>query len=449
MPRSKPPQNFYNQSRLLAQKTIVKPVTLSLPKAHSLQYDLITALDRIPGCRFVVGACGTKFGKTFGTAIALVSEAWRNKNTMNWWVAPTFSQSENAYNLVKRILPPDTFRDKKADLRLELLEPDGAYHSTIEFKSGDKPESLRGYAVNFFVMDEAALSKFESAESIMTTVMQTMGRGLFISTPKGQNWFYDWYKRGEKFDDSGLPKFAPGEEDPFSEWYSIRMPTWKNPHVKLEAIRQFKKNMPEDSFRQEVAALFLEDSAGVFRNIKDCIRGVLQEYTPGHRYVMGVDLARLKDYTVLTVMDASNNHVVYFERFNKISWELQYQKIIQTARTYRAQAVMDSTGIGDPIVSTIQSAGISVFPYKIGGTTAKQQLIEKLKISIEQQKISFPDIPVLRRELSSYEYKTSESGAVRYSAPGGMHDDTVISLALANWVCAQDPWVYRYSNKRI
>ena len=195
--------------------------------------------------------------------------------------------------------------------------------------------------------------------------------------------------------------------------------------------------------------MFLEDSAGVFTGIKDCVRGMLQPPIKGRRYVMGADLARLKDYTVLIVEDAESKHVVAFERFNQLSWEVQYDRIIGLARQYNnAQVVMDSTGIGDPVVSTIQSAGVNVLPYKISGNTAKQQLIEKLKISIERGEISFPDIPILRRELASYEYKISVSGAVRYGAPGSQHDDAVIALALCNFSCGQEPFIYRGSSHR-
>jgi len=226
-----------------------------------------------------------------------------------------------AYGLVKRLLPRETYIEYKADLRIALLRPDGDEHSVIEFKSGDNDDSLRGFGVNFFVMDEAARCKYESAVSVMTTVTQTMGKGIFISTPYARNWFYEWYQRGEKFFEDGSPKYASPEEDEWKQWFSIRMPTWTNPHVPLESIRHMRQNLPEDVFRQEVAAQFLEDSAGVFRGVRDCVKGVLQPFTAGHRYVMGVDLAKLKDYTVLTVMDVNTKHVVYHERFNKISWK--------------------------------------------------------------------------------------------------------------------------------
>lgn len=425
----------------------IKPVTLQLPPAHPRQYEFLTMLDK-PGVRFAVGACGTKFGKTYGTTAAMVQRAWDNKDSLNWWVSPTFDQSKMAYAHIKRLLPPNLYNDYKAELKLVLIHPDGSERSIIDFKSGDNPDSLRGYGVNFFVMDEAARCKYESFVSLMTTVTQTMGKGYIISTPKGRNWFYDVYQWGEKNDVEGNALFAAGE-DPYPDWLSIRMPTWTNPHVPLEAIQAMKRTFPEDVYRQEVGAQFLLDSAGVFRGIKECIRGMLQPPVAGARYVMGVDLARLKDYSVLTVMDTATRHVVYFERFNQISWEIQYHRIIAAAKRYNnATVVMDSTGIGDPIVETITGSGVRVVPYKISGTAAKQQLIDKLRVNIEKQRISFPHIPVMVRELQNYEYVVTPSSVVKFSAPPGQNDDCVISLALGNWGADQAEWKYSYKQIR-
>lgn len=451
---------YQTKSKVLNAKVTLRPVTLQLPPAHPKQYELINAFEihKDKGVRFVVGACGTKFGKTYGCTIRLVKEAWENKGYdgeplsgpgLNWWVAPSYAQSKMAYSLVKRLLPTDSYEEYKADLRLILKNPDGSERSIIEFKSGDNPDNLRGFAVNFFILDEAARIPYDSFVSVVTTVTQTRGRGIIISTPKGRGWFAEVYGRGEKLLDDGVtPKFDDPSEDPWPEWMAIRMPTWTNPHVSLDSIREMRRNLPEDVFRQEVAAQFLDDSAGVFKNIKDCIRGVLQPPLPGHRYIMGVDLARLRDYSVITIMDSANRHVVYHERFNQLSWEVQYHRILAACRKYNATIFMDSTGIGDPIVETIRNAGVRVEPYKIGGSQAKQQLIEKLRVNIENLRVSFPKIPALIEELRNYEYKLSESGVVKYSAPSGMHDDCVISLALANWGADSQPWVYRYSNVR-
>ncbi len=423
-----------------------------LPPAHPQQHELITILDRDPKVRFVVGACGSKWGKTFGCSIAMIYQAWNNPGSLNWWIAPSYDQATNAYNLILTMLPDNMYRERKSDLAIDILNPSGEIHSIIVFKSGDKPGSLRGFAVNFFIMDEAALCKEDALVSVMTTLTQTKGKGIFISTPKGRNWFYDAYQKGEKRDEFGMPLYPDGKGDLFPEWFSIRMPTWMNPHVGLKEVYDFKKNMPQAVFMQEIGAQFLTESAGVFRGIKNCInyeRNKFENPQPGHRYVMGVDLARIHDFTVITVADTIDNHVVYFERFNQIPWEVQYHKIITMSRRYnQAEAFMDSTGIGDPIVESIERGGVKVTPYKIGTNQQKKQLIDKLRIALENRKITYPHVPMLIKELEAYEYEISDGGVVKYSSPSGIHDDCVMSLALVNWGLQEDPFIYRYHSQR-
>lgn len=434
-------------SDLARTKTVVKSVNLTLPKAHPLQYELITALDRDPRRRFIVGACGTKFGKTFGSTAAIVKYAWNNADKLAWWISPVYKQAQMAYTMVTRLLPKGTFAEHKADMYIELLKPDSSVHSVIEFKSAENPDTLRGFGVHFFVMDEAARCKYESFVSLMTTITHTNGRGFLISTPKGRGWFYDIYQKGLKADNEGNPLFDEGE-DPNPAWYSMRMPTWANPHVQAQAIEDLRSTMPEDVFQQEVSAEFLLDSAGVFRGVGDCIKGTPQKPLPGHRYVMGVDLARIHDFSVITVMDAANKHLVHFDRFNKLSWEVQYSKIVETAKRYNnASVYMDSTGIGDPICETISRAGVRVKPFKISAQS-KQHLIDSLRVNIERGLVSFPNYPIMIRELQAFEYEVAASGLFKYSAPSGFHDDCVISLALANQGLEEAPWVYRYKNIR-
>lgn len=426
----------------------VQEVSLELPSPHPKQYELIFAFELNPGVRFVAGACGTKFGKTYGCSIRIVKEAWENPNSLNWWVAPTYDQANMAMELIKRLLPTGMYIEYKAARTIVLLNPDMTERSKIVFKSGEDPDNLRGYPVNFFIIDEAARMSFDSFVSVMTTVTQTNGRGIVISTPKGRGWFYTVYQRGEKFTKEGRKKYTTPADDPWKEWMAIRMPTEANPTVPRQALVDAKRNLPEAVWQQEYMAEFLDDSAGVFMGIKDCIRGTFQDYDPTKSYVMGVDLARLRDYTVLTVMDRQTKHVCAFERFNAIRWEVQYERIRQLSGAYHALCVIDSTGIGDPIVEALISGGIPCNPYKIGGSIAKQQLIEKLRVNIEKGKISFPEISELLRELEAYEYKISDTGLVRYEAPDNEHDDTVISLALANWVADADPYIYRFFHKR-
>jgi hypothetical protein len=151
------------------------------------------------------------------------------------------------------------------------------------------------------------------------------------------------------------------------------------------------------------------------------------------------------------VIDKTRRHVVYLERFNQVAWELQYQRIIQIARRYRAEVSIDSTGIGDPIVQTLEASGLRLSPYKIGGATAKQQLIQKLRLAIEKEELTYPENPYtlpMLDELRSFEYTFTEGGVAKYSAPANKHDDCVISLALANWIADTTPLIYKFYNVR-
>jgi hypothetical protein len=67
---------------------------------------------------------------------------------------------------------------------------------------------------------------------------------------------------------------------------------------------------------------------------------------------------------------------------------------------------------------------------------------------VENARISFPNLPILKKEMESYEFIVSDNGVVKFSAPSGQHDDTVISLALANWGADQAPFVYKAYSKR-
>jgi hypothetical protein len=393
-----------------------------------------------PHVRFVVGACGTKFGKTYGCCLRLIKEAWENPGSVNWWIAPINEQARNAYNFILSLLPKELCKEHKSILKIEILNPDGSHRSWIEFKSGEKPGSLRGFGVNFFVIDEAVYFDYESFVSVVTTTTQTGGRGIIISTPKGRTWFYDVYNRGRK------DLLLPGQTDDWEEWMSICLPTWVNPTVPIKNILQAKKNLPEDVFRQEYAAQFLSDGAGVFRNVQGCVKAgpTPETASPLKRYVVGVDLAKLKDYTVIVIIDVTDgrNHVVYFDRF-RADWQVTTTRIIEISKRYNhARTLVDSTGVGDPILEDLRAAGLNVEGYKISGPVAKQQLIEKLRIAVEQAKVTFPQINVLIQEMQDYEYEINSKGVASYSAPPGKHDDCVIGMALAWMLADQPPFIY-------
>lgn len=186
-----------------------------------------------------------------------------------------------------------------------------------------------------------------------------------------------------------------------------------------------------------------------FRDVVGIIRDytVPIPYNPEFEYVLGVDLARSVDNTVLTVINKQLKRVDYVERMeseNRTSWNYQKEKIFNVSRQYgNALTIVDSTGVGDPIVEDLQRMGCSIYHaetttgvekpgYKFN-MTSKENLMEKLKVAIELRLFTIPRIDWLARELERFECVTLPSGKHRYQGRDGEHDDGVISLALAVW----------------
>jgi hypothetical protein len=217
-------------------------------------------------------------------------------------------------------------------------------------------------------------------------------------------------------------------------WASWKMPTLTNPFISPDEIEEARAALPERVFAQEFEATFLEDAGGVFRLVRNAVdkgRTSNEEPRKDLTYTMGIDLARTEDFTVLSVM-ASDSRQVYFERFNQISWERQLDRIETVCRHYNATAYVDSTGLGDPLFERLRKTGISIRGYTLTNAS-KENLIDNLAIRIEKNEIRLLDLDVQTTELLAYQYELTQARNVRMGAPEGMHDDTVIALALSAW----------------
>lgn len=380
------------------------------------------ALHSCPA-RFRYAACGRRWGKSIGCVNELAKYSWENQVYPGWWVAPTYRQARKPFFLTLRAFKPAIASYKSS----EELSIEWKSGGRTEFVSAEKYENLRGEGVGFMVVDEAAfVSKVAFEQVLRPMLSDTMGRMLAVGTPKGKagSWFYEGWLRGNE------------AEEP--DYVSFHFPTASSPYIAAAEIEEVRRTLPADVFAQEYEAAFLEDAAGVFKGIRGCFGGQLEPPSPAGVYVLGADLARKQDFTVLTVIDITRMQVVALERFNQISWEVQIARLAALAQRYGATVLMDSTGIGDPVIEQVRARGVAVEEYYFSNAS-KQQLIENLAVAIEHQDIHFPDpaecpeTGVLVAELDAFQYELTKSRLVRYAAPIGFHDDCVVSLALSYW----------------
>lgn len=378
--------------------------------------------------RFKVIVRGRRGGKTEEEIEGAVMDAVRDPGR-HWIVGPSYKQIKSiVWTRLKAVLAVDkdwVFNEQELYAHNPNILDENGTPTRIELKGADKEDSLVGVALKSLRIDEAALVK----NNVWSLVLRPMladykAPAYFYSTPRGKNWFYDLYMRGQSGD---------------ADWKSWRQPTSVNKYIDPSEIAEMKKDMTELMFSQEVMAEFLSEETGVFKKIRQCIVGTYKEAVPGRFYVMGVDLAKTIDFTVLTVMDSITREVVAWDRFHDLAWSVQKFKIQELAIRYNnALCIIDSTGLGDPIVDDLQMAGLSIWydgekPGFKFTNESKNRLVQNLAICLEQRRITFPNEPLLIDELNSYEYQLTDGGKITYNAPDGKHDDAVVSLALACW----------------
>lgn len=367
--------------------------------------------------RFRVMACGRRFGKTLAATNELAKKALEKSSSLNWWIAPTYRQTEIAFELLVDALQPVLKKEaNRSKMRLDLIN-----NAVIECRSAERYENMRGDGPSFAVFDEA--SKCPRAawyEVVRPALMDNEGGAIFISTPWGHDWFWELFMRGQ-------------DADRYPDWWSKSFPTSSNPFIPLADIEEARQTTPQAIFEQEYLAIFNDDASSVFRNVDRNVRqGWFREPVMGHFYVVGWDVAKYQDYSVFTVIDCNARDVVYWERFNGLGYPLQIDAhLLPIMKRYNdAHVVMDITGVGDSILDEVRQRDIDVEGFYFTNSS-KKQIIDGAVIAIEQGNLTYPKIQPMLDELKAYGYEYTASRNVIYNAPEGQHDDAVISLALA------------------
>ncbi len=371
-------------------------------------------------------ACGVRWGKTKCAAMEAIAAALEPKDrAIGWVVAPTYDLADRVFREVQIIalekLRHRVIAMKESDRRLILRNLGGGI-SEVRGKSADNPVSLLGEGLDFVIIDEAARLKPEIWQSHLTQrLIDKNGWALLISTPRGKGYVFDLFQRGQR-----------GEDPTYESWNS---PSWENPHLDREVIEAERARLPARVFDQEYGAKFVEGSGAVFRNVRECATGVWQEYRRDRVFAGGLDLAKVEDFTVITIVN-NLREVVFVDRFHRIDWQFQVQRIVETVRRFHVQWLFaDGTGVGDPICEALAMAGCPVVPIAFT-KASKNALISNLALLLERREIVLPKPelwPEGIEELESFEYSVSSLGNTRMSAPSGRHDYLVISLALAAW----------------
>lgn len=404
---------------------------------HSKQQEIYSHPARIK-----VLAAGRRFGKSTLGAFWLLSGALDDHRRFgggrSWVVTPTYSLGEPIYEACLRIAPVLSTTGRPA----LVMDDDTATtpyrvirvgKSVIEFRSAERPRSLVGFGLRRLLLDESA----QIPEPVYSYYLRPMlfdyaGPVLMISTPAGKNWFYRRFLEGLSYGTT---------QHDVKSWRGY---SWENPWLSLSEIMKAKGDMLERAWAQEVEGEFLRESTSVFDGVHECAAGPSSDAP----MVVGVDLARKVDATVLFGLDARGRWTNLF-RWRKAAWEVQIDRIAWWSRLceqhfHRAPLfVVDGTGVGDPVVERLSQKGVSVQPF-VFTQQSKTFLVESWALALQQRMATVPRLEdakdpvsgephgrVFLQEHEDFDVTLSDLGRPRYSAPEGAHDDCVMAAALA------------------
>ncbi len=396
--------------------------TIVLPYPHPAQQTVLQEAKR-----FNVVVCGRRWGKTDMGVTGSIETALDGK--YSGWFAPTYKFTQEAWERHIELLPEAVIASvNKTDGIIKLITGGHIHFWTMKQTTKGKSMPGRGRAYHRVNIDEAAFAatlESDWTKSIRPTLSDYRGIAWFYTTPHGRDYVHRLWTYGQD-----------GKKD----WASWTMPTATNPCISAEEIADAKEELPGDAFSQEYEAAFLADAANPFglTHIANCMQDELAE---GPVEAWGFDLAKSYDWTVGIGLNAAGN-VCAIQRW-QADWRNTMARI--TAMVGNTPALIDSTGVGNPIVEQIQAK----CPYAEGYTfsnKSKQELFMGLAVTIQSGDFAMVEgsaehPTVLRNELESFIYEYRSSG-VYYIAPEGCHDDCFPAgtpiLTRLGWMAIED-----------
>lgn len=357
---------------------------------------------------------GRRWGKTFMAGTYALACA--DYGAAVAWVVPTYKNARAPWRFAEQLVAR-VARQLRINRTERMMEfPSGGRLSVY---SADNDVALRGEAFDVVIVDEAAMIREETfTDVLLPTLADRDGRIVLISTPKGRNWFWREWIRGQ----AGAPGVT-----------SFQAPSSENPNERIKrAAAQARERVSDRTYRQEWLAEFLDDGGGVFRGVRMLATAQKQDRAvEGHGYVIGVDWGRSYDATVFAVIDATTRECCCVDRMTETAYALQTARLRALWERFgKCPIIAEANSMGGPLIEQLSREGIRVRAFTTTNAS-KAEAIDALALAFERQALRIVNDAGLIGELEAYESERTPSGLIRYSAPDGMHDDCVMSLALA------------------
>ena len=211
--------------------------------------------------RFKVVCAGRRWGKSSFAIQTMMYFALLRPKSKVIYFAPTISQARDiVWNELKTQIYQTNIQagdpnESRLEINIKNIDQNGNLlptTSSIWLRGTENIESARGNKIDFLVVDEVASMRnwtYVWNEVLRPTLTDVRGEAIFISTPRGMNFFYDLFNKEQKDTD----------------YKSFRFTTYDNPYIPVDEIEKAKLELSQESFAQEYLAEFVSVSGQFYK----------------------------------------------------------------------------------------------------------------------------------------------------------------------------------------
>ena len=216
---------------------------------------------------------------------------------------------------------------RKSERELFMQLENGTH---IECRSEENPDQLIGEGLDLIICAEAARLKHRTWDQYLRPALaDRRGDALLTSTPRGFNWFYDFYNRGQE----GHPEQEPG-------WESWQVPSRENPLLGAEEIDEARRTSTPEAFAQEWEAKFISYGGLVFPEFDANIHVRAHHYSPYLRTALWIDPGMAAPYAVLLVQITPDEEVHVLDEIYRT--QTRSDQIIEEAEEKWGSYILDA-----------------------------------------------------------------------------------------------------------
>jgi phage terminase large subunit-like protein len=363
---------------------------------------------------------GRQSGKDFTTACFVVWDSVIHSNRKTLIVSPAQRQSDLLFDRIIRFIAQskELFDSVKSSTREHIAFTNGSI-----IKSYPSTSYIRGETeVTHAILNEAR--DFANGEEVLASVvpMLALKRGnlSIMSSPAGC--------MGILWDCFNSP-----------EYHTMQLPSSVNKYIDNEWIMEQERTLPATTFQMEFEAQFSEAVDNFFPSA--LVRKCTETYDfssfpqPGHTYYLGIDWGRIRDSSVLTVLDRDREGSMRIEKIVELvntPFSSQLAHVQKLHDTFKfTMIVPEKNGLSMPLCEKLKEMGLPTTDFE-STITKKAEGYNTLLKELEKGTLVIPNHPKLQYQLRTFRFVMTRDGKMKlHHASSSGHDDYCDSLMLS------------------